>query len=289
MPYSDNLYSVYDDSDSDGNEDALSPTDGYFTSSSSVPSNVVPRVPNVMVVDPTLQQSETSAESKAREAGQERLLNSPNSPTSHVEPQAPSTRDSSSYTPSTSPSTRSYSTQPTHTSSTAYAPSSYTATTSTSASRQPLRTRARTASVYSDAPPAYTPSPTAPTPTSPTAPTFPTPASPTPATPLSPTSQANQARTYNTFPPIMGIENERLLGREPESMGHPDDEEAARTPFSNRRIRRRLPPWLSWRMLILAAVLLIVSVGFLASSYKLFKGDEEVSSTLRFIPRHIFY
>lgn len=276
MPYSDNLYSLYDDSDSDGNEDALSPTDGYFTSSSSAPSNVVPRVPNVMVADPTLQQSETSAESKAREAGQERLLNSP---TRHLHPQDTATRDSSSYAPSTSPSTRSYSTQPTHTWSTAYTPSSSTAATSVSGSRQPSQTipsRGRSASVYSDAPPAYTPSPTSP-PSSSASPSSPT-------SPLFPNGPSNQARTYNTFPSNMGIESERLLGRDPESMGHPDDEEAARIPQWNRRIRRRLPPWLSWRMLMLAAVLLIVSIGFLASSYRVFKVDENVSSTIYSVP-----
>lgn len=258
--------------DSDGDEaDQLSPTDGYFTANSS--SNGVPRVPNVMVTDPTLQQSETNAESKAREADQERLLSTPQRH-AQVQPGLSSRSDSSSaYDQSTVPSARSYSTtQPTHTSSTSYAPSSATAPNSAPASRQTLPTfssRGRTASLYSEAPPAYTPSS---------------------SSPLSPASPSNQARNYGTTTSIttaasanMGVEDERLLGRDPESMAEPDDEEIRR-PVWSRRMRRRLPLWLNnWRMLILGVVLLLVTVGFLASTYRVFKGDGgSVSYTLDF-------
>lgn len=110
-PYSDNLYSgdVYVDVDVDVDEDdnvsgdnqhdaVLSPTNGYFhasspptmsspdvgfTSSSSQPeqqhrrqSSNVPWVPNVLVEDPTLQE-ESRAAAKAKEAEEERLINSP--------------------------------------------------------------------------------------------------------------------------------------------------------------------------------------------------------------------
>ncbi|KAL7909948.1 hypothetical protein GGI35DRAFT_447497 [Trichoderma velutinum] len=90
-PYSDNLYSG-DDNPWDGDQnDALSPADGYFhasssgleeatTSSPSPPvqqqrqSANVPFVPNVMVEDPTL--NEDRAAAKAKEAEEERLINS---------------------------------------------------------------------------------------------------------------------------------------------------------------------------------------------------------------------
>ncbi|KAM0361572.1 hypothetical protein ACHAPZ_003126 [Fusarium culmorum] len=65
-PYSDNLYSA----DSDGEPDALSPTDGYFHASSESSSSRSPHVPNVLVEDPT----QLSRDDKAREAERERLL-----------------------------------------------------------------------------------------------------------------------------------------------------------------------------------------------------------------------
>ncbi|KAF4976559.1 hypothetical protein FZEAL_6793 [Fusarium zealandicum] len=73
-PYSDNLYSA---DSSDDEPDLLSPTDGYFrASSSSAASHTglnLPRVPNVLVQDPTV----AGQDSKARELERERhLLNS---------------------------------------------------------------------------------------------------------------------------------------------------------------------------------------------------------------------
>ncbi|KAL7787121.1 hypothetical protein V8C37DRAFT_419081 [Trichoderma ceciliae] len=90
-PYSDNLYSGDDNPWDDDQNDALSPTDGYFhasssgleeaTASSPSPpvrqqrqSSNVPFVPNVMVEDPTLHEDRAAA--KAREAEEERLINS---------------------------------------------------------------------------------------------------------------------------------------------------------------------------------------------------------------------
>ncbi|KAH6605021.1 hypothetical protein Trco_006728 [Trichoderma cornu-damae] len=113
-PYSDNLYSGGDDDNDNDNgngigndwadeqDDALSPADGYFhasssgldestTSSSARPVqhhhhyhhhhhqqqrqlSSVPFVPNVMVEDPTLREDQAAA--KAREAEEERLINS---------------------------------------------------------------------------------------------------------------------------------------------------------------------------------------------------------------------
>ncbi|KAM0201718.1 hypothetical protein ACHAPA_003813 [Fusarium lateritium] len=74
-PYSDNLYSA----DSDDEPDALSPTDGYFHASESSSSRSglnVPRVPNVLVEDPT----QLSHDAKVQEAERERRLLSSGSP-----------------------------------------------------------------------------------------------------------------------------------------------------------------------------------------------------------------
>ncbi|KAK7921331.1 hypothetical protein PG985_009353 [Apiospora marii] len=281
MPYSDNLYSghAFDNPDSDSEDgygDEHSPSDGYFTASGlshGMPSvSNVPNIPNVLVPDPTLrQQPETAAEAKACEAEQDRVaaLNTrrPGHPLgnasllgdhsySHLEhaTTAPSTRTQSTYpiyTPRTPLSTSAY------TPSSSSASASVVAATPAASSRRPLRSlpasRGRSASVYSDAPPAYSPSPTS---------------------PLSPNSPTNQARNYSTITAAnMGIEDERLLGRDPESMGLPNDEESVRPGAWRQRVRRRLPAWFSWRTTLLASVLLIASVGFLASSYRVVKDD----------------
>ncbi|KAI1412450.1 hypothetical protein F5Y13DRAFT_180200 [Hypoxylon sp. FL1857] len=264
MPYSDNLYSnPGGDSESDGESyaDQLSPSDGYFASSSSS-SHVVPTVPNILVPDPTLHQTpESDAESKkAREADEERFssntqraedyyynhhhpIGSGNSQElGQLEQRAAS---------STTPRQPQYSPTFAHT----YSPSS--------ASRAPFRpypTRGRTPSVYSDAPPAYSPSPTS---------------------PFSHTSQQQtQSRNYNTFSSTMGvadtIEGERLLGRDPESIGQPEDMEVGRTPHWTRRVRRRLPTWLNCRIVALGLIVLVVSIGFLAGSFRIVQeGDHK--------------
>jgi hypothetical protein len=250
MPYSDNLYSTLGDSDDEDYAGQLSPSDGYFASSST--SNAVPTVPNVMVTDPTLQDLESSAESKAREASEERRSNTERArqrryvaSTYSREPDQ-SERGSAASFPS---SGRYYPTLP-HTYSQSSAP------------RTALRTdssQGRTASLYSDAPPAYSPSPT---------------------TPLSASSSnsghPNQPRNYSTFSTIMGvpsIENERLLSRDPESMGDTPNDEEVTPPMWSRRFRRRLPAWLNWKMILLALILLAISAGFLFSSFRVIEDD----------------
>jgi hypothetical protein len=256
MPYSDNLRPREDGSD-DNLDDQLSPSDGYFNSSSS---NVAPAVPNVMVPDPTVRESETPAESKARQAKEDsfKVLNIPGQ---RVQPRALDRIDSSSSTSDQNTNTAASSTRPyytpsttTHTSPTSQATLS-AAPYHTRQQYQPIRTRpprGRTPSIYSEAPPAYTPSP---------------------ASPVSPASQGQQATNYSTFSPNMGVENDRLLGRDPESMGGPTDDDHVQTPRWSRRIRRRLPPWFTGRVAIMVAILFIFTIGFLTSSTKVFGGD----------------
>lgn len=70
-PYSDNLYSAVDsdpeDDDTNQNDDdALSPTDGYFHAQDSSPSRTheTPYVPNVLVEDPTVRQRAKEEEAR---------------------------------------------------------------------------------------------------------------------------------------------------------------------------------------------------------------------------------
>ncbi|KAI2617396.1 hypothetical protein GGR54DRAFT_641048 [Hypoxylon sp. NC1633] len=255
MPYSDNLYSMGDDSESDGEgfADQLSPTDGYFASSSSS-SHVVPNVPNILVSDPTLQQTPGSgAESKAREAEEERVSSNTRTSDDDYYNISPHTRPGNSREPSHSEQHRVSSTTPRQP---RYHPTSAHTYLPSSASRTPFQSypsQGRTPSVYSNAPPAYSPSPT---------------------TPISPTSQSTQPRSYNTFTSTMGVsdivEQERLLGRDPESIGRPDDQEVGAIPQWGWRVRRRLrlPTWLSWKMLLVGLIVLVVSIGLLASAFR---------------------
>ncbi|KAI0181850.1 hypothetical protein GGR52DRAFT_58026 [Hypoxylon sp. FL1284] len=260
MPYADNMYSMGDESDGEGYEDHLSPSDGYFASSSS--SHVVPNVPNVLVSDPTLQETSTSdsaAESKAREANEETLSsnNQRTEDSSRIHHHQPTHPDSSlergrleqHATQTTNPHQQQHDPTSAHT----YAPSSLSRTTFRSYPSQ-----GRASSVYSDAPPAYSPSPT--------------------TLPSSTSQQNHQPINYNTFSPTMGVadivENERLLGRDPESMGQPEDVNFGRTPHWTRRVRRRLPTWLSCRMIVLGLIVLVVSIGLLASSFRILKEDD---------------
>ncbi|KAI1139769.1 hypothetical protein F5Y05DRAFT_332220 [Hypoxylon sp. FL0543] len=261
MAYSDNLYSnLGGDSESDGESyaDQLSPSDGYFASSSS-PSHVVPNVPNILIPDPTLQQtSQSDTESnKAREVDEER--SSSNSqraedyyhnyhhPIGSGDSREPDRLDQRAPS-STAPRQPQYSPTLGHT----YSPSSASGTLF-----RHFPTRGRTPSVYSDAPPAYSPSPVSPIPH---------------------TSQQTYSRNYNTFGSTMGvvdtIESERLLGRDPESIGQPEDLEVGRTPHWTRRVRRRLPTWLNCRVTVLGLVVLIVSIGFLAGLFRIVHEDD---------------
>ncbi|KAI0015630.1 hypothetical protein F4780DRAFT_64301 [Xylariomycetidae sp. FL0641] len=235
MPYyNDNLYSLNrGDPDDDYAHQLLSPSDGYFasssTSSSEEPFNAIPDVPNVLIPDPTLQQQQqqrqqqTASESKAQEAGEERHLVTNRSHSGRAQQQQ-HRRLPVTYSLSSAASSR------------------------------------RTPSIYSEAPPAYTPSPLAP----------------------AGTRHPTQPRSYNTFfTGNMGVaemqeQNERLLGSsQPESMSQPlHDEEAGGAPEHwRRRVRRRLPPWMTWRVVLLTCVVLIAAVGFLSSSYRIVKGD----------------
>lgn len=247
--------------------DHLSPSDGYFASGSS--SNVN-NVPSIMVPDPTVRESQSQSQSenkdeaeatKALQARQESLLNS--TARGDSQPQALSAQDFiDSQLQRSAPSTRSDSTRdqpPTiYTPPTSYAPSSSTATSHpASTSRQPYRpspSPGRTLSLYSEAPPAYTPSHTA-------------------TTPLSPSREADQISNYGSISSSssMGIENERLLGRDPESMGEPGGEPVY-SPRWSRRIRKRFP-WLNWKVALFALVLLAVTFGFLINGYKAVRGD----------------
>ncbi|KAI8624598.1 hypothetical protein F5Y19DRAFT_309716 [Xylariaceae sp. FL1651] len=233
MPYSDNMYSMEDDS-SDGEDYArqLSPTDGDSNGSSS---NISPHVPNILISDPTLaQRAEIGAETKAQEADKERLLNSQTDLGGH--------HSQATGQPEQSP-TAAFGSPQHYYSSITYSQSSASRT-----SLPRLSSQAQTP-VYADAPPAYTPSPISPFPS----------ASP---------SQHNRIRNYSTFSIAMGqsdVENERLLGSQPESMGPPVDEESG-MPTWVRRARRRLPTWLSWKYALLALLILIVSIVLLSTS-----------------------
>ncbi|KAI1780596.1 hypothetical protein F4818DRAFT_396217 [Hypoxylon cercidicola] len=260
MPYSDNMYSMGDDSDGESYSDQLSPSDGYFASSSS--SHIVPNVPNILVADPTLQEtSESASDSKAKEANENTLSSS----TQRVEdysynryhPAGPGSSQGPSrleqqIASSTNPHQRQHDSTSAHT----YSPSSLSRATFRS-----YPSRGRASSVYSDAPPAYSPGPT----------------------PLlsSTNQQTDQSRNYNTFSSTMGVadivENERLLGRDPESMGQPENSDFGRTPpHWTQRVRRRLPAWLSLKIIILGLIVLTVSIGLLASSLRVFKeGDHK--------------
>lgn len=249
-------------------EHVLSPVDGYFTGTgTSGGSSNVPKVPNVMVRDPTLEPG-TTAESKAREARQERSANDDTLDSSSVVDDTPqrvtSPQSSSAYQPTPSITSRS---TPYYQPSTATHYSSHSRSTTTSPSytsyapRRSIYTQ-RSPLLPTEAPPAYTPSPT----TSNTSPTSPT------------TSSPDFSRNYQTFHQTMGrpAEAERLLA-EPESMGNPpDDEFAHASPTWRDRVRRRVPSlnWKNCRVVSAVLVLLLVTAGFLTM---IISGTQEVS------------
>ncbi|KAH7021210.1 uncharacterized protein B0I36DRAFT_435083 [Microdochium trichocladiopsis] len=227
MPYADDLYSGRDgpDSGDDGDDQHLSPSDGYFAASSSGS-----HVPQVMVQDPDVARRHADdAAAKAREAAAHH-------------PPPPS---------------------------------------STSTIPRSTLIHARPPSVYSDAPPAYSPSA---------------------STPLSPTtnrqdnddsddaaSRHSIPANYNTFGPpstTMGsprhAEYDPLLGRNPQSMsGRPADEEAGTSPpwkHNYRSIRSRLPAWLNWKVVLGGIILLAIALAFIATP---FSGAQDKESTLK--------
>ncbi|KAI0402984.1 hypothetical protein F4802DRAFT_599498 [Xylaria palmicola] len=267
MPYSDYMYSMDDDSDGEDYAGQLSPSDGQFPPSSS---NVTPLIPNVFIPDPTLQQrTERSAESKAREEGEDRFLT-----TRMTEGSAPPASCSSPSSTSRLAHARTLaSALPPHH---PHHRVTYSQSSSSQSSPRVLPGRARSPSVYSEAPPAYSPS--AVSPVSPGSGN----SSNSSATTTT-TGQQGWLRNYNTFSTIhrmgaQGVEGERLLAFPPESMGGPVDEERA-GPAWGRRVHRRLPAWFNWKYALLALVLLIISIAFLGglsslSSSKPSKGDD---------------
>lgn len=324
MPYSDNLYSIDSDDEypdvepvgghgayalpseepeqplgsqtgaqdqDDDPEHALSPADGNFPS--HVPgartqgaSSHVPYVPNILVRDPSLEQG-TTAESKAREARQERLAADNN-----LERTTPSTISDHGQSPSRATSPQSSSAYP-PTPSTPSRPTHYQPSTAGAYSNNSSSTASHTSShgprrsIYSqptpilprDAPPAYTPSPTV---TS----GYTGSTSPTSATALSPV-QSDFSRNYSTFsqPSMRRPEESRGLLADPESMGGPSDDDLGNvSPAWRDRVRRRMP-YLNWRNCRYAAVcvvLLLVTIGFLVSGITNVKDDVSTSSLMEY-------
>ncbi|KAI8963022.1 hypothetical protein F5Y11DRAFT_168269 [Daldinia sp. FL1419] len=256
MPYAGGLYSMTGESDGDGYADQLSPSDGYFAAPSSS-SHAVPNVPNILVPDPTLQQrSESGAESKALEAEEEKEPSNARTAEyyhhnyNHAAAGSGLTGQPGRlehYAASSSTAPRQHRCHSTFTHTYSHSSLPYT----------PFRnypTRGQT-SVYSDAPPAYSPSP---------------------IYPIPPTNQQPQSRGYSTFTPTMGapnaVENARLLGRSPESIGQPIAEESGNTMHWTRRVRRRLPTWLGWRSSMLG-LMMVISIVLLANSLRIIKQD----------------
>ena len=353
MPYSDNLYSMVDEDDSDaeienpphlsqqqspfppgpqqwppathghaprGNRDAhidtagwhapsaadvdeqaLSPSDGYFHgASSTAPSHTptssnVPYIPNVWVSDPSLGES-SKAESKAREAYQESLANRDHSNAYRgFVPLAPGTglggtpftstqassADSRSrhddYTPAPSTysnptgSTQAYASQAfgsvsgpslssgtaTHTrrSSSAYTPSA-TASYRSYTPRRPEYEH-RPSLVPSEAPPAYTPSPTSPTEAD-------YPRNYNTFSQPEPTAVASNSSSNNNSNSSMGRpeETQSLLSGQPQSMGNPDGSYAGNTPAWKERVTRQGP---RCKKILVGLLLFLVAFGFITS------------------------
>ncbi|KAH0495486.1 hypothetical protein TgHK011_009035 [Trichoderma gracile] len=288
-PYSDDLYSGGDNPWDEEQEqhDALSPTDGYFhasssgleeaaTSSPSPPvrqqrqSASVPFVPNVMVEDPTLQEDRAAA--KAREAEEERLINSPSagqsSPFDESQPhrqtvpfaQGQAGLYHSSHPPYSSPS--SSQSRP-HVAAYAHHHSASASASSSSppssghyhrrsideeiSSFQPTSAAGPALNQYtiprpppSDAPPAYSPSASSP--------------------PLASGYQTFASPQAGTHSETMGVpeESQTLLPRQPESMGGAVN--GAREPLW-RRIRDRTSSSITRKKIRTAlGVLLIISI-----------------------------
>ncbi|KAI0518561.1 hypothetical protein F5B22DRAFT_71001 [Xylaria bambusicola] len=230
MPYSDNMYSSLSD-DSDGEDYIIqfSPANGQFPPASS---NETPRVPNVFIPDPTLLQR--TERPKAQKADEESFLNS------QADPSEPSFEQSSQREQAATATSQ-------------LLPHHHREVTpsQSSASHAPWQassSRHRSSSLYSEAPPAYTPSPV----------------SPISPIPHGSTHQQNRPSNYNTFGTsrmmgTSGVESESLLGQQPESMSAPVDEENG-TPAWARRVRRRMPAWLKWKNGLLALAILIASI-----------------------------
>lgn len=310
MPYSDNLYSALDDDESDNEvtvsdglnhpgsglpgdtdttfhalgregddeiEDALSPTDGYFQSSSSsasalepATSSNVPRVPNVWVQDPSLASSRTG-ESKAQEAARERTTN-PQQPSQPPRQSPPNTTSPTIYrypvptSPLSSPGPDAYHQQ----SSSRHAPSGPWPTDSyTPYSPHRLAYGPGPSSfIPAEAPPAYTPSPTL------------------TSTTTSPPASGDVSTNYSTFSPSpaapstaapMGGQNESqgLLSHEPQSMGGTNVEPQRGSEPWYGRARRKLTARWTGKGIVIAGLLVFLVLGFLRAAFD--AGQDQVS------------
>lgn len=236
MPHSDNLYAALDSADSPDSPDSNADADQHVLSPSDgyFASSASARVPNLMVADPGVERDE--ADAKAREAAQQA-----------------SSASRQYYTTSQSSS------------------SSSPPATTTSVPRSTL-IHARPPSVYSEAPPAYSPSASS------------------PASPTSPLNNTTTSTSYNTFSATtMGssreTEHDPLLGRRTlQNMGgRPADEEAGvsrpwRIDNSN-KIRSRLPSWQrKWKAIVGGMILLAVALAFIVSSAQ--DSNDDVSGPL---------
>ncbi|KAF4813348.1 hypothetical protein CGCSCA5_v008451 [Colletotrichum siamense] len=294
-PYSDNLYSA-DDSDFEVPDDDLdvhlSPTDGYFQSSSSSADNLyppqqeqelqqhqyhrrdhttdnvtdatlptsagVPHVPNVLVQDPSLQQQQKSSK-KDTEAREETRLNA--SPHTYDRGTSSIENDDYHYDDGFSSIGDSVAT-PSHTTTyTSHAQSSSSYTPYSPSTDTPLRTP-RThprRSLFSHTPSLFNIPREAP-------PAY----TPSPTSPLS-SSSPREFRNYQTFSPIVAMgapeEARHLLGRDPESMGgdEPYQDDERPLPWKDRVLKRF--PWASRRtlkMVLFALLMFSIFVGFLS-------------------------
>lgn len=232
-------------------------------------SSQVPHVPNVWVNDPSLEQGST-AESKAREAQEERELNRRRAGRPHPSnlaslPHAAGEGGSSPFpslnttsTPSTTygPGQSRYAYGP----GLSYAPSSQRYTPSSSSAAAPSRSQrsgtiySERSSLFSEAPPAYTPSPTSTT---------------------SPPSNYQTIRPSN-MGRISESESRGLLASHeyesiPQDMGgQPDDDYTyTRTGNWRDRVRSRVASvnGRTCKLVALGVVLLLVTIGFLVSSF----------------------
>lgn len=294
-PYSDNLYSA-DDSDFEVPDDDLdvhlSPTDGYFQSSSSSADNLyppqqeqelqqhqyhrrdhttdnvtdatlptsagVPHVPNVLVQDPSLQQQQKSSK-KDTEAREETRLNA--SPHTYDRGTSSIDNDDYHYDDGFSSIGDSVAT-PSHTTTyTSHARSSSSYTPYSPSTDTPLRTP-RThprRSLFSHTPSLFNIPREAP-------PAY----TPSPTSPLS-SSSPREFRNYQTFSPVVAMgapeEARHLLGRDPESMGgdEPYQDDERPLPWKDRVLKRF--PWASRRtlkMVLFALLMFSIFVGFLS-------------------------
>ncbi|KAH0444676.1 hypothetical protein CcaCcLH18_00334 [Colletotrichum camelliae] len=295
-PYSDNLYSA-DDSDFEVPDDDLdvhlSPTDGYFQSSSSSADNLyppqqeqelqqhqyhrrdhttdnvtdatlptsagVPHVPNVLVQDPSLQQQQQRSSKKDSEAREETRLNT--SPHTHNRGTSSIADDDYHYDDGFSSIGDSVAT-PSHTTTyTSHAQSSSSYTPYSPSTDTPLRTPQThpRRSLFSHTPSLFNIPREAP-------PAY----TPSPTSPLS-SSSPREFRNYQTFSPVaaMGAPEEarHLLGRDPESMGgdEPYQDDERPLPWKDRVLKKF--PWASRRtlkMVLFALLMFSIFVGFLS-------------------------